>query len=204
MRRHLRTSLAALCLLVASTLAFEGSAFAAESALESFRSQHTKVAQLVDARAKTDTIQGEVDKLLDYHTLAVEALGGAKRFPERCEPRCAELEQLLAKLIRENYLRRIRTDKEHKVTFVGEERRAGKVRVMTQIEYEKQGRPVVVEVVYVMHETAAGWQVRDIVTDGVSLARNYKYEFNQILKKDGIDGLIARLESKLALVAKKD
>ena len=54
-----------------------------------------------------------------------------------------------------------------------------------------------------MHEVDGRWQVRDIVTDGVSLARNYKYEFNQILKKDGIDGLIARLESKLAVLAKK-
>ncbi|MCB9701524.1 MAG: ABC transporter substrate-binding protein [Myxococcales bacterium] len=179
-------------------------ASAAEGALDTFRTSHTKVSSLLASRADTSALQTEVDNLLDYHALAVESLGGAAQFPKRCEPRCDELETLLARLIRENYLRRLRSDKDHKVTFVGEEKRPRGVRVQTTVEYVKEGRPVVVEVDYLMHEVDGRWQVRDIITDGVSLARNYKYEFNQILKQDGIDGLIARLESKLALVAKKD
>jgi ABC-type transporter MlaC component len=34
------------------------------------------------------------------------------------------------------------------------------------------------------------------------VARTYKYEFNKILRDEGIDGLILRLENKLAEVAK--
>ena len=198
MRRHLRSTFAGLCLLITAGFAFEAGAAPSVSATETFRSQHAKVGALTQARAKTEKIEAAVDSLLDYHALAVESLGGAKRFPDRCAPQCDQLEQLLARLIRENYMRRVRTDKDHKVTFVGEETRGSSVRVKTNVSYEKDGRPVVVEVVYVMHAVDDQWLVRDIITDGVSLARNYKYEFNQLLKKEGIDGLVARLESKLS------
>ena len=41
------------------------------------------------------------------------------------------------------------------------------------------------------------WQVRDIITDEVSLAKTYRYEFNKIAKGEGIDGIISKLEDKL-------
>ncbi len=197
MRRHLRSTFAGLCLLITAGFAFEAGAAPSASATETFRSQHSKVGELTRSHAKPEKIEAAVDSLLDYHALAVDSLGGAKRFSDRCAQRCDEFEQLLARLIRENYMRRVRTDKDHKVTYVGEETRGSSVRVKTNVEYEKDGRPVVVEVTYVVHEVDDRWLVRDIITDGVSLARNYKYEFNQLIKKDGIDGLVARLETKL-------
>ena len=197
MRRHLSSTFAGLCLLITAGFAFEASAAPSATATETFRSHHTQVSELTRTRAKTEKIEAAVDGLLDYHALAVDSLGGAKRFSDRCAQRCDEFEALLARLIRENYMRRVRTDKDHKVTYVGEETRGSSVRVKTHVEYEKDGRPVVVEVTYVMHEVDNRWLVRDIITDGVSLARNYKYEFNQLIKKDGIDGLVARLETKL-------
>ena len=36
------------------------------------------------------------------------------------------------------------------------------------------------------------------VTDEVSLAKTYRYEFNKIAKAEGIDGIIRKLEDKLA------
>ena len=52
-----------------------------------------------------------------------------------------------------------------------------------------------------MHKVGDSWEVRDIITDGVSLARNYRYEFNQILKGQGIDELVVRLQKKLSALA---
>ena len=208
MRRHLHTLLACLGLFVASISPAEAGESAEPSetapemsASETFRSQHAVVTELTRARADRTKIEAAVDVLLDYHSLTVQALGGAKRSADRCADRCEELEHLLARLIRDNYMRRVRTDRDHTVRFLGEETRGKSVRVKTEVEYSKEGRPVIVEVTYVMHASAGRWQVRDIITDGVSLARNYKYEFHKILNKDGIDGLIARIESKVSLVA---
>lgn len=202
MHRIFRTVVASL-LLLALTSAVPADASAAGGALDTFRAGHTRVVELVGKRAASDAIEREVDRLLDYGALARESLGGADRYAERCGSRCAEFEALLARLIRENYLRRLRSDGAHRVDYVGEETRSRGTVIMTSVAFKKDGHDQSVTVDYLMHEVDGRWQVRDIITDGVSLARNYKFEFNQILKQDGIDGLIARLEARIDLLAKK-
>jgi phospholipid transport system substrate-binding protein len=194
---------------VLSSLVFFGYAPAAEAAAPSpsqvFKERHGKVVELVKKRADPDALAKVVDELLDYNALAVTSLGGPARYANKCAPRCAEFEALLTRLIRENYLKRIRTDKKYELTVVGEEAKVGgDVRVITNLSITRDGKPEIVEVVYVMHAVGDSWKVEDIVTDGVSLAKNYKFEFNKIIRDKGIDELILRLENKLVELAKKD
>jgi phospholipid transport system substrate-binding protein len=202
MHRSLCTLVASFS-LIALLAAAPAAASGATGALDSFRAGHGKVVDLVAKKAATDAIQREVDKLLDYDALARESLGGPAHYADKCGTRCAEFESLLARLIRENYLRRLRSDGAHKVEYIGEETRSRGTFIKTLVSFTKDGQAQSVTVDYLMHETGGRWQVRDIVTDGVSLAKNYKFEFNQVIKQDGIDGLIARLESRLALLAQK-
>jgi ABC-type transporter MlaC component len=53
------------------------------------------------------------------------------------------------------------------------------------------------EVAYVMRRADDRWSVVDIVTDGVSLVSTYRHTFHEIHAKDGIDGVIARLQAQL-------
>ena len=41
-----------------------------------------------------------------------------------------------------------------------------------------------------MEKTASGWKVYDVMVGGVSLVANYRTEFNNMVRKAGIDGLI--------------
>ena len=116
-----------------------------------------------------------------------------------CGSRCDEFEDLLTKLIRQNYLRMIRKAEKHPVEYVGQV--AGKndvYKVTTRVKIDKNGREQVVTVDYVMHKINGNWQVRDIITDDVSLSKTYRYEFNKIAKSEGIDGIIRKLGDKLA------
>ncbi|TPV96572.1 MAG: ABC transporter substrate-binding protein [Myxococcales bacterium FL481] len=172
-------------------------------ALETFRERHEAVMALVKKGAKADVLQREVDDLLDYEWLAQAALGGKKRYEKNCTPRCPEFQALLTRLIRENYLRLIRKADNHPVRYVDQVRGArGAYKVTTEITVTKNGRQQVLEVAYVMHQIGDKWQVRNIITDGMSLAKNYRYELNQVRKREGIDGIISRLETKLAEIAK--
>lgn len=192
-----------ITLVVAVTLALLApSAASAAGAQETLRTRHARVVEQVKQRVDDAALQREVDGLLDYHALAQDSLGGPARYAEQCGSRCADFEAALTRLIRDNYLRRLRTEREHTVEHVGEEVRARGVLVKTLVSFTKEGKVETLAVDYLMHEVEGRWLVRDIITDGVSLARNYKYEFGQILKKDGIDGLIARLEAKNAELAK--
>ena len=191
-------ALSSLCLL-----GLARPAAAADGAMDTFKARHGKVVELVKKRADVATLQKEVDALLDYKALAETSLGGPARYAAKCEPRCAEFEALLTRLIRENYLKRIRTDKKYELAYVGEETKPRGTHVITNVSLSRDGKPEVVEVVYVMHQVGTVWKVEDIITDGVSLAKNYRFEFNKILKDKGINELISRLESKLTELAAK-
>ena len=196
--------------LVLSATVFFGHAPAAEAAPTTapsavFKERHSKVLELIKKRAEPEALAKEVDQLLDYKALAEASLGGPARFANKCAPRCAEFEALLTRLIRENYLKRIRTDKKYELTIVGEDPKVGgDIRVITNVALTRDGKPEIVEVVYVMHLVGGTWKVQDMITDGVSLAKNYKFEFNKIIRDKGIDELIVRLENKLVELAKKN
>jgi phospholipid transport system substrate-binding protein len=49
---------------------------------------------------------------------------------------------------------------------------------------------------YNMEKTAAGWKVYDIKVAGVSLVTTYRDSFAEIVRDDGVDGLIKALEDK--------
>lgn len=174
------------------------------SALDEFKRRHEVVMLLVKSKMPEQAIAAEVDNLLDYDWIALQSLGGKNRADKRCEPRCAEFEDLLTKLIRENYLKRIVQAENGTVEYVGEERRARASRVTTRVHFERDGAKQVLEVAYVMHVVDGKWYVRDIITESVSLAKNYRYEFNKILRDEGIDGLVSRLATKLADLAKTE
>jgi len=50
------------------------------------------------------------------------------------------------------------------------------------------------EVTYVMREAESGWRIVDIVIDDVSTVENYRVSFGRIVKREGVDALIQRLE----------
>jgi phospholipid transport system substrate-binding protein len=56
------------------------------------------------------------------------------------------------------------------------------------------GKPVPID--YQMRKTDGGWKIYDITVEGISLVLTYRSEFNQVVKQEGIDGLIKRLGQK--------
>jgi phospholipid transport system substrate-binding protein len=176
-----------------------GLAQAGASAAETFQSQHGALVQLVEDGANDSKLGAELDRMLDYRWLAEATLGGPANYAKVCAPRCDEFEALLTQLIRDNYLKLIRKAKQHPMELVGSvEGKGGVHKVTTKMRVEKNGRTRNVKVEYVMHEVGEAFQVRDIITDDVSLVSTYRHEFHKVAKAEGIDGIIARLQEKLA------
>jgi phospholipid transport system substrate-binding protein len=168
-----------------------------DSALAAFKAVHRKVQKLVEQKASSRRLQKHVDALLDYDWIAGSALGGPTRAEQRCQPRCEDFKALLAELIRANYLKLVRMSDRRSVEYLGEVRRKKSTKVKTRVRFTKDGHERVRRVTYVMHRVDDSWQVRDIIIQGASLARNYRYEFNRILRDQGIDGLLLHLQNKL-------
>jgi phospholipid transport system substrate-binding protein len=56
------------------------------------------------------------------------------------------------------------------------------------------GQPLPIE--FQMRKSEKGWKVYDISVEGISLVLTYRSEFDQVVKQEGIDGLIKRLSQK--------
>lgn len=170
----------------------------APTALQALQRHHKSLSKMVTAGAKRATLQSTVDPMIDYHWLAQATLGGSSRAPGVCEARCAEFEALLTRLVRRNYLRLIEDAADRPVTFEGQV--AGRNQtflVTTKISTLKNGRVQSMTIAYVMHRAGDTFTVRDIITDGVSLVRTYRYEFRTMAESGGITRVITNLRSKL-------
>ena len=67
--------------------------------------------------------------------------------------------------------------------------------VTVQVRISQGGRePVTLD--YDMEKTPSGWKVYDVRVGGVSLVANYRTEFSNEIRSNGIDGLIKGLASK--------
>lgn len=69
--------------------------------------------------------------------------------------------------------------------------------VVIPVTVELGGSPPA-QVAYAMHGSGTDWRVFDVAVDGVSLVKNYRSSFRSEIARNGIDGLIARLEAKNA------
>jgi phospholipid transport system substrate-binding protein len=67
--------------------------------------------------------------------------------------------------------------------------------VTVQVRVLQPGsQPVPID--YSMEKTAANWKVYDVMVGGVSLVVNYRTEFSNAVRANGIDGLIKELQTK--------
>ena len=200
MHRTLVTTLLALALLVPATATAGGQ----PGAKEAWSRAHADVMALMDEGAPQAHVSAKVDALLDYRFIAQAALGGASKYQERCGDRCAEFEALVARLVRHGYLARLSAHERAEIEVTGEVVREKATKVDTRVAYtDAEGRRRTVDVAYVMHQVDDRWVVRDIVTDGVSLAKNHRYEVNRLYREGGIDLVIERLKAKLAELESK-
>ncbi|KIG14995.1 ABC-type transport system involved in resistance to organic solvents, auxiliary component [Enhygromyxa salina] len=201
MRRPLAAlSLALVLLLPTPSLAGSGAADLATdlAAQQVFERSHDKLVELLARGSKPSEIQQHVDALLDYEWIAQAALGGPSHYAARCGDRCAEFQALLTELIRASYIERLAKGDKATVMYLGEHVREAATKLDTKVTLEDgAGKTKVIEVDYIMHKVDGAWHVRDIITEGVSLAKTYRYDLNKLYKGGGMDEVIAALRTKL-------
>ena len=103
-------------------------------------------------------------------------------------------------LIEDNYVKGLRSNLDYDVQYDGEEPGdAGTTVVKTQVKTTRHNRPYIIKVDYVLVKDGGGkMKCFDVRTDGVGLVENYRVQFNKIIDKSGIDGLIAKMKKKQA------
>jgi phospholipid transport system substrate-binding protein len=151
------------------------------------------------AQEVTTTLRG----FLDLDELAKRAVD--QHWGKMSESQRKSYLELLRSLLEDNYIRGVRSNLAYSVEYIGEAPApsATAMLVLTKINAKRKGRPYSIKVDYTVEADAKGAvHVVDIATDGVGLIDNYREQFNKIIAKDGVDGLLAKMKKKQSAAKK--
>ena len=162
------------------------------------RTKHNKVRAVLrkpDTPARGKELTVLLGEFLDYGRLAKLSLDKewAKRSPKDRD----HFVSLLRQLVERQYQRNMESTLQYKVKWVGTEPIETGVKVKSSAKSVKKKRQPPVTIDYSMSPAGDEWKVFDILTDEVSLVKNYKRQFRRVIRDEGWSGLIGRMEKKL-------
>lgn len=147
-----------------------------------------------EEKALTKEVTSRLSAFLDVDELGKRAL--KDHWSKLSDEQKKEFSTLLRGLVEANYLKALRSQLEYEVAYVGETPKDSGVSVATEVRSTKNGRKQAMSIDYVLHQSASTWRVFDLVTDGVGLVENYRSQFNKIIAKEGVAGLLDRMRKK--------
>ncbi len=101
---------------------------------------------------------------------------------------------LFAEILEQTYMGRIEAYTDEKVEY-GDVKTKGKSAL---VETSIVTSSVTIPIHYKLTQEGPEWKVYDVVIEEVSLVRNYRDTYREIVKKDGFDGLFAKMEEKIS------
>jgi len=138
-----------------------------------------------EARKKIESI---ITRTVDLEGMLQQALGA--RWKETAPKQRQRLVAAFEKRFRNLSGKELDSYRSTQVEYLPEKEEGGAVTVPTKVVV--QGEPT--EIAYAMKQEKGGWRIVDIVVDGVSTVQNYRSSFNRVIQKEGVEGLIKRLE----------
>lgn len=106
--------------------------------------------------------------------------------------------ELLRALVEANYVKVFRNNVDYEIRYLKEDTEGQNRRVYTELLVHKPEGKQTIGVDYVLRPNGQDWRAFDIVTDGVGLIENYRSQFNKIIAKEGVQGLLERMRKKKA------
>lgn len=155
------------------------------------------IVALGDASLSEDSrrrqVKAAIARHFDFTAMANRVL--ATNWSKASKDQRARFTSLFRDLLSNTYWRKISVYNNEQVEYLGERRSSEKLAtVNTLIKTATADIPVD----YKLYLSKSGWAAYDVVIEQVSLVRNYRSTFQNIVRADGIDGLLSQLETKVA------
>jgi phospholipid transport system substrate-binding protein len=198
----MRKSVRALCLALAL---LPLSALAAPGPMATLKNTNGEVDRLLRQKPdpgtpaeqkQKDDIKTLAGRLLDYGELAKRSL--AAQWEKLSAAQRDDFVSTLRELIERNYVKQLRTNLDYQVIYKNEQVDGDEATVSTVVKVKTQGKTTDAEIIYKLRKVGADWRVWDVVTDEVSLVRNYRSQFNKIITEKSYDELLKKMKSKLS------
>jgi phospholipid transport system substrate-binding protein len=141
---------------------------------------------------REERIWAIIDGVFDYAELSKRALGrNWRKFKAEQQK---EFTELFSRLLGNVYLDRIMAYTDERIVF-GKENMVSEKKAEVESKIVTESKEIPVH--YRMILKDGGWKVYDVVIEGVSLVRNYRGQFKEILTNKSPQALIEMLRKKL-------
>ena len=139
-------------------------------------------------------IRKELDQRIDWPTVARSSLG--RHWAKRTRAEQTEFVSLFSRLLEETFIDKFETHHAEldKVEYLGEKIIDDYASVKAQVTTRDQ---IVHPVEYRLQESGKDWRIYDVLLEGVSLVKNYRDQFDEILASSSHEKLVAVLRAKL-------
>ena len=148
-----------------------------------------------DARSleRRQLLRKDLDQRIDWATVARGCLG--RHWAKRTRSEQTEFVSLFSRLVEETALEKFEANssKLEKIDYLGEKIIDEYASVKAQITTKDQ---IVHPVEYRLQKSGKDWRAYDVLIEGVSLVKNYRDQFDEILAKSSYEKLIADLRAK--------
>ena len=152
--------------------------------------------------AKDKEIKEIVEEIIDYRFISEYIIG--KKWAETPELKKEELFNKIKELFTDVYLDKLFYNKSYEKKYLdkGTEKKYLKgvpesIFITSEIQGIFKGKTVGYELVYHIRKVDGKYKVFDVELDTVSLARNYREQFEKNLKEKSVDELIASIDKKI-------
>jgi phospholipid transport system substrate-binding protein len=143
------------------------------------------------AEEKRGQVSGQVQEYLDIQSMSRRTLGSY--WDGATEEQRQSFSALFIKILEGTYLSRIDDYSAGTVQYLKQRVKDDKAIVDTMIVSNELEIPVQYKMIY----ENDSWQIFDLVIEGVSLVKNYRSSYGEIIRQEGYEGLLALMSEKV-------
>jgi len=140
---------------------------------------------------KKAQVSGQVQEFLNMKSMSRRTLGSY--WDGATEEQRQRFSDLFVKILEGTYLNQIDDYSAGTVQYLKQRVKDDKAIVDTVIVSKELEIPVQYKMIY----EEGSWQIFDLVIEGVSLVKNYRSSYGEIIRQEGYDGLLALMGEKV-------
>ncbi len=141
---------------------------------------------------KREKVRGLINNRFDYETMSRSTL--AQNWKQATPEQQQRFIALHARTVQDTYLVMVEEYNDQAVQYRDEQIKKERYAQVDTLILDA-GKEIPVN--YKLRLKDGEWLVYDVVIEGVSMISNYRSSYQQMVKTDGLDGLLAKLGSKL-------
>jgi len=134
-----------------------------------------------------------IKDVFDYYEISRRSL--ARNWKKFSPDQKKEFTRVFTEFLKSNYLNRLKGEYDDATITYGGQELVSETKATVKTTFKRQTVEVAVD--YRMRLRNNHWRIYDVYIEGVSMIKNYRSQFNEILAKESPDQLIDRLNKKI-------